>query len=185
MKVTRILLAYGLSGLAFCAKAADSQVPLSVCDLIIHRTELSGQMVTVRGTVAVGGHGTWLAASQDCAYKLITRGVVWPNIVYLTYPDNQSKSPSDHAGFEVDWSAIRRADKEAVKGGYDPKANCEVATYTGLFVTYHDLEDRVTPNLPGALRLGFGPSLGAPAELLIKTVKDVVIVRDSQINRVP
>jgi hypothetical protein len=180
-----MLLAYVLIGLAFCGKAADSQVPLSVCDLIVRRTELSGRMVTVRGAVAVGGHGVWLAASRDCAYKLMTRGVVWPNIVYLTYPDNQSRNPSDHAGFKVDWRAVHRADNEAVKGGYDPKANHEVATYTGLFETYQDLDNRVTPNIPGAVRLGFGPLLGAPAELLIKSVKDVVIVWDSQTNRDP
>jgi hypothetical protein len=51
-----------------------------------------------------------------------------------------------------------------------------VATYQGLFVTYLDLDRRVSPGVPGALRLGFGPLIGAPAQLLVKTVRDVAVV---------
>ena len=50
----------------------------------------------------------------------------------------------------------------------------EAATYVGFFITYSDLEKRVSPDIPRAPRLGFGPAgLGAPAQLVIKTIKDV------------
>jgi hypothetical protein len=147
---------------------------------MIRRTELSGSMVTVRGTVGAGGHGMFLRAPRDCTFELVTRGVVWPNTINLTYPDNNSKSLTDHADFKVDWKAIRRSDNEILRSGYDARVDQLVATYVGLFVTYPDLEQRVSPGMPGALRLGFGPAgLGAPGQLLIKTVKDVLVVHGS------
>ena len=161
---------------ASCGRAADRLRVMSVCDVISRRSEFSGHVIAVRGEVGVGGHGVWLKASHDCTYKLITQGVVWPNIIHLTYPDNQSSDPVDHAPFEVDWTSLRRADQVALRAGYQAGVDDEVVTYIGLFVTYHDLENRVTPNLPGALRLGFGPP-SAPAQLLIKSAKDVVVVR--------
>ena len=179
--MTKSLLAC-MFGFTVCgALPSYGQAPLSVCDLIVRRTELDGRMVTVRGIVGGGGHGTFLRAQRSCAYELITRGVAWPNVVALTYPDNRSKIPADHANFKVDWGAIRRADNEAVRGGYDPKTNHEVATFIGLSITFSDLENRVTPGMPGALRLGFGPDLlGAPTQLLIKSINDVVIVKNGE-----
>src|ERR1035438_2189475 len=173
--MSAILLCVAVS-IAASARAADRLPVMSVCDVIARRTEFSGQVIAVRGEVEAGGHGVWLRASRECAYRLITRGVVWPNIIHLTYPDNQSSDPADHAPFEVDWTALRRADQVALQAGYQAGVDGEVVTYIGLLVTYLDLEKRVTPNLPGALRLGFGPP-GAPAQLLVKSAKDVVVVR--------
>lgn len=174
-----VLVPCFLVAVVWQGQAADGSAPLSVCELLIHRSDLNGQMVTVRGVVGTGGHGMWLRATQTCTFKLVTRGVIWPNAVALAYPDNRSKIPTDHANFAVDWKSIRRAESEALRAGYKPASNYEVATFFGLFLTYGDLEKRVTPGVPDAPRLGFGPDLmGAPAQLLIKSIKDVSIVQD-------
>lgn len=148
---------------------------MSVCDLIAHRSEYDQRMVVVRGAVQ-GGDGAWLVASPDCDYKLITKGVTWRNIIFLTYPDNRSKVQADHADFPIDWQAIRRTEQQASRDGFDPKREHHVVTYIGLFITYRDLDNRVSPGVPGALKLGFGPLGEAPGQLLIKSLRDVAVV---------
>jgi hypothetical protein len=134
-------------------------------------------MVAIRGEVRQGGHGPWLAASPDCQYKLITRGVEWPNWIYLTYPSNESPRQEDHANFAVDWTALHHSQETVRRTGFNPDTDRIIKTYIGLFVTYPDLIDRVNPITPMRPRLGFGPvGMDAPAQLLIKSVKDVVVI---------
>lgn len=171
-----------LGAALWCAPPAAGQTPLTVCELIARRTEFAGKMVTVRGISEPGPHGDYLRASPACTYQLVTRGVVWPNVVFLTYPNHDSPSPTEHADFKVDFSAINQCNREIVHAGYDMRKDQVIATYIGRFVTYSapDLDQRSNAGLPGALRLGFGPvGLGAPAQLLIKTEKDVLVVHDA------
>jgi hypothetical protein len=147
----------------------------SVCDVLANRIEYNERIVEVRGIVK-GGHGAWLVASSDCHYQLTTRGVHWPNIIYLVYPDNHSKIESYHADFEADWKSIRKAERHERAMASNVDTDLIVRTYVGLFRTYEDLGSRVNPGIPGALRLGFGPLGEAPAQLVIKSVKDVQVV---------
>ena len=80
-----------LLGVLFAALAADRIPPLSVCDLIARRDEYNGKMVEVRGLLAAGGHGPYLVPPDTCSYELTTRGVVWPNIINLVFPDNRDR----------------------------------------------------------------------------------------------
>jgi hypothetical protein len=180
MQVTKLLLfVMVLSSRTWSAYAASMAAPTSVREAVAHRIDLDGKVVEVRGLLAGGPHGGWLQPSGDCDYALVTRSVAWPNIIFLNYPNNSSPDPTDHAPFAVDWKAVRAAEDRVRLAGFDPRTDREVATYIGLFVTYRDLDSRVTPGVPGALRLGFGPLLGAPAKLLVKSVKDVVVVRNT------
>jgi hypothetical protein len=153
---------------------------LSVCDLMRQRTALMGQIVTVRGEVKAGGHGAYLIASSTCDFKLITRGVTWPNVVELAYPDNRARFEIFHAPFETDWKSIRQSEGQSRRQGFNPETDQKYETFTGLVVSYQNLEDRVSaPNRgsPNGIRLGFGPvGLDAPIQLLIKNEGDVVVV---------
>ncbi len=120
--------------------------------------------------------GTSLDAGQDCRYELKTSGVVWPNIIWLAYPRNGSSSVLDHADFQVDWEAVRRVARYVGEHGFDRQKDQLEETLVGLFVTYSDLDKRVNPGIPSALRLGFGHLGAAPAQLVIQTVRDPVIV---------
>jgi hypothetical protein len=117
----------------------------------------------------VEGHTArgWKSA-PDCDYRLITNGVTWPNIIFLEYPDNRSTLQADHATLPVDWKAIRAVEKEVERAGFNRESDYLIATCVGLFVTFADLDNRVSPGVEGARRLGFGPAgLGAPAQLLL------------------
>ncbi len=164
---------------AFLATQAmgDRARPLSICDLIEHRTTYNRRVVTVRGEVRWGPHGDWLSPSSGCRYKLTTKGVEWPALIALAYPNNESSNPDDHASFSVDWAAIAKDKEELHRSGFNADSDHLYRTYVGLFITYPDLENRVNPGIREFERLGFGPpGLGAPAELLIKAVMDPVVV---------
>ena len=152
--------------------------PLSVCQVIAKRTNYNRRMVQIRGEVRSGGHGPYLVPSSVCSDRLVIRGVEWPNVIYLAYPTNASPDESDHAPFRIDWRTIRKTEEAVSRAKFNPDNDLLTETYAGLFVTYLDLENRVSPGFPDALRLGFGPvGLGAPAQLLIETVTDAVVVR--------
>lgn len=168
MQMSRVVLLM-LVALAEPAWGAHLPSPISVCDLIAHRNEYAGKIVAVRGVSEPGGHGRNLVPASECAYVLSTRGGFgWPNIINLTYPDNRSRDPYEHAPFSVDWKAMRRADDYCLKKGYRAGVDVEVATYIGLFWTY--------PDLDGYRGHGFGPGGGgAPFQLVIKTITDVSV----------
>ena len=157
---------------------ANEVAPLSVCEAIANRVELHGKVVEIRGRVEGGAHGISLLPSAPCPQQLVTRGVAWPNVVNLTFPDKHSPDPDDHAPFEPELQSFQAAEAAALKSGYRAGIGIEIATYTGLFVTYRDLEKRVNPGRLGMLRLGFGPAgTEAPVQLLMKSVKDVSVIR--------
>jgi hypothetical protein len=116
------------------------------------------------------------AASSECMYRLVTRGITWPNVIFLEYPNNRSPYDEDHADFQVDWKSIRKAE-DAVGRGLNTDRDKVIQTYVGRFVTYLDLEKRVNPGVAPEFMLGFGPvGLNAPAKFLIKSVLDVEVV---------
>ncbi|MGB7763197.1 MAG: hypothetical protein WBL61_25405 [Bryobacteraceae bacterium] len=161
------------------ARAADQQSAMSVCEVIARRMEFSGRMVTVRG-VEVVVEGGALYADRDCTYKLVTRGVVWPNVINLAYPNNsQSMDPNTHAPFEADWASIERSEAAALRAGYKLEDDLKVATYVGLLLTYDndELGRRSNAGLRVPFLLGFGQAgFGAPAQLVIRSERDVVIL---------
>jgi hypothetical protein len=102
----------------------------------------------------------------------------WPKIIYLREPNNCSRYVSDHAPFDSDREALRRRDLYLLKVGFRYEVDLEVSTWVGLFVTYTDLDKRVSPAVPGGQRLGFGPAgMGAPAQLFFKTVEGISVTK--------
>src|SRR6266851_8484114 len=131
--------------MAAFAQGPDKEVapPLSVCELVAHRSEYNGRLVTVRGEAKSGAHGGWLTASSECQYQLVTRGITWPNDIYLAYPDNRSRIEENHANFEIDWKSIQKAEEAVRRSGFNRQTDHIIETYVGRFVTYVDLENRV------------------------------------------
>jgi len=149
---------------------------VSVCDAIAQRLELNGQMLAIRG-VFHSGEGVWLTAYPDCGYRLVTKGVTWPNVVDLEYPNNKSTDTGLHAPFGVDSKNIHRFEKETARP-FDPDTEDILATFVGLFQTYSDLGSRVNPNMQDP-RFGFGHMGAAPARLIIQhiLINDVSVVK--------
>ncbi len=150
---------------------------LSVCNLIAQRDKYDGKVVTVRGELKSGTEGSWLINATECDSRLVTKGVVWPNIVHLAYPNNRSSNPMDQADFAIDWGAEKRIGAWVLRSGFNPDRDHLIETFVGLFRTYPDLENRVSPNMQDGVRAGFGHLGAAPMQLLIKTRKDPSVVR--------
>jgi hypothetical protein len=175
MKCAVLLLFIGFLR-SYAQSAKQPTWPLTVCDLITQRDSYDGKLVTVRGEVIGSPEGTWLDADPSCGYHLVTNGVVWPNTIALAYPNNRSKDPNNHADFGIDWNAEKQADAIVDRLGFRADTDHLYETFVGLFRTYTDLDKRVNPNMPDALRLGFGHLGAAPALLLIKTRKDPAVI---------
>jgi hypothetical protein len=176
-----------LAFLVFVPWALSQERILSVCDLIIHREEYNGRIVTVRGPTQGSEEGSWLAAGDECTYALVTKGVAWPIAITLAFPNNKSKDPLDHADFAVDWT-LEKGEAAAVrrmiqKGKFDPRSDHLEFTFVGLFRTYPDLEERVSPNIQNSARGGFGHMGAFPAKLLIKTRREPVVVHGDPIEK--
>ena len=174
-----------LSALALYAQPGHQPKPLSVCELLAHRSEYADQVVTVRGEIRTGAHGIFLAAGPECSFRLVTRGVTWQNVIYLSYPytSKQSRDPTDRADFGIDWNSEKELASQIAKLRFTSKNDRLFETVAGLFRTYADLENRVNPMLPPGsdLRtLGFGPGGYAPGKLLIKTRMDPAVVHQSE-----
>jgi hypothetical protein len=185
MQLLNLILIGVLSTVGSHAQARGQLTPLSVCELVAKRMEYNGRMVAVRGEERGGSHGAWLVGCSECQDRLVTRGVEWPNVIFLTYPDNESRNKANHADFRVDWRSIEAARKVVARSALNLSTDRIIQTYLGRFVAYPDLDNRVSPGVPGALRLGFGPvGLEAPAQLLIKRVRDVVVLHGTvRLNR--
>jgi hypothetical protein len=161
-----------------CGRLVLAETPISVCELLERRVELNGRLVTVRGEVRSGPHGGWLTASSDCRYQLASKASPWPNYIWIMFPLNQTPYEEFHASFKVDFKSVRRAENKVRKLGFNDETDQLIETYVGRFVTYPDLESRVNPPSLGGSKLGFGPvGLDAPAQLIIKSVADVEVLR--------
>ncbi len=183
---------------------ADPIKPLSVCEVLERRAELMGRfeslrgeyrtaplerIISVRGEVKFGGHGPYLIATPSCTFKLTTTsttwpsalttpGVTWPNVIWLEYPNNKSGHESTRAPFEVDWISVRQTEGQVRRQRYDSASDQLFETFTGLLVSYDTLEVRDPASALIVKRPGFGPAgLDAPAELLIKSIADAVVIR--------
>jgi hypothetical protein len=193
-----------LMSLCFSQESEPPQKPLSVCEVLEQRTELMGRYetirgeyktapvertISVRGQVKFSGHGPYLIAASSCTFKLTTTsttwpnglttpGATWPNVIWLEYPINTSRFESSHAPFEVDWNSVRRAKAQERRERCCSASDQLFETFTGLLVSYDELELRASPAGPVVKRLGFGPAgLDAPAKLLIKSIADVEVIR--------
>ncbi len=137
----------------------------------------------------MGGHGPYLIAAPSCTFKLTTTsttwpnglttpGASWPNVIWLEYPINTSRFEGSHAPFEADWISVRRAEAQERRQRYNSVSDQLFETFTGLLVSYDELELRASPAAPMLKRPGFGPvGLDAPAKLLIKSITDAVVIR--------
>jgi hypothetical protein len=183
--------------------SADPMRTLSVCEVLERRAELMGRfetlrgeyrtapverIISVRGEVKAGGHGPYLVAEPSCTFKLTTSsttwpnglttpGATWPNVIWLEYPDNKSRFEGSPAPFEVDWISVRQAEAQERRQRHKSDADQLFETFTGLLLSYDELELRASPAGLIQKRLGFGPvGLDAPAKLLIKSIADVLVI---------
>ena len=200
----RLAILVLLMNVGYGQESGPPQKPLSVCEVLQQRVELTGRFETlrgeyknapaerilsVRGEVKTGGHGSYLVAEPSCTFKLkapsttwpngLTTRWTWPNFIWLEYANNKSGDESTRAPFEVDWVSVRQTERQALRQGFNSESDRLFETFTGLLVSYNELDlPPASAGAPILKRPGFGPAgLGAPAKLLIQSIADVVVVR--------
>jgi hypothetical protein len=144
---------------------------LSVCDILRDPVQYNGKIIAVRGFLVSTDEGSWLHG--ECKEPLITNGYKWASMIW---PESPTSGFALHkAPFEEDVLAQREMWATRDREITDRRDRLWV-TYIGL------LETRPTMNLEVFVRpngqrqpVGFGHLGGAPAQLLVKTVKDVVV----------
>jgi hypothetical protein len=126
-------------------------------------------MVAVRGYEFSTDEGVYLKG--DCPNVLETDGIKWPNVISLAYPG------SSFALHSVDFTADKRGIATAAEKVKLYRVPVKVwLTYIGLLETREPFSLQIYTDRDGVKRpAGFGNGAAAPAQLLIKTVKDVVI----------
>ena len=178
MRTLRLLVLIHFTCLIASAQHHQKLTPLSVCEVIENRLSLHGKMIELRGEERAGGHGSYLIPDSDCAFSLMTNGVKWRNVIFLTYPNIRLQAEFGYTDFKTDMNSIEQSLNEVKRAGYNPAKDRIITTYSGLFLTYFDLEKRVNPRIPEMHNLGFGPpGLNSPAQLLIKGKQNTTILR--------
>lgn len=153
--------------------------PLSVCDVLADLQSYNGKMVTIRG-IEGGGEGAFLIG-ENCRKHLVTKGYVWPDLIWITYPWSSLRPGSLH--FQTDQHSVVVTDRAFKRAGFRD-GDTAIVTITGLLETYDRLEDHVfsAPVAAQTHALGLGPDNIAPAQLIIREVADPEIRRSVTIR---
>jgi len=155
--------ACALLGLAVAMVQATNK-PLSVCEALRQRDALDNKIVSIRGVQNGADEGAWLLGS-DCGV-IRTDAREWKSIIWL-----ETSRPSMRAAgvWPNDfWDSVRRINSEIAKRHFDPSRDRLWLTYVGVFKAYDDELNR-------SLRGGFGHMNVAPAELIVREVRDAVV----------
>jgi hypothetical protein len=149
---------------------------IEICDILRDPVSFNGKEVAIRGVFRDTDEGAWLVG--ECPVPLSTGGYVWNSHIYLISPRSKFVLRSveyseDSAAFEV--LASRLKDRK------DPIRDKAIVTVFGKIETREDLEAQVYRDRDGRVRpAGFGHMGGAPAQLVLKTVRDISVVPFAQ-----
>jgi hypothetical protein len=151
------------------APGPPQMAPISVCTALADRLRFNGKIISVRGYEESTDEGSWLKG--DCKVHVTTGGRPWPNLIWLSisHRDSLHEIP-----FQTNMDALRRfgdVTAKATRSGHTYRA---WVTYEGMFETEGVPEiggGRVGPGEG----VGFGHLNGAPAQLVIKTVRDLKV----------
>jgi hypothetical protein len=157
-----------LIGFQSLCGAPKTREVYTVCEVLDQLASLNNKMISVRGKVIYAGHGSFLLG--PCGSKLKVKGFTWPDVIYLNTADAR-----DH-GIEPDARAYEHANKVIRKSRPQPGDDV-LMTFVGVLQT-EDLAKLTWLNrLNQPIGNGFGPQNVAPAQLLVKTVKDPKVLR--------
>jgi hypothetical protein len=165
MRLALLLVAFYL----FAAPRKPEITAISVCTALADRIRLNGKIISVRGYEESTDEGSWLKG--DCKTHVTADGHDWPDLIWLSI---SHRDTLDTIPFQTDVNALHRfgdITAKAARSGHKYRA---WVTYEGMFETEGDLQiggDKVGPSFG----VGFGHLNGAPAQLVIKTVRDLKI----------
>jgi hypothetical protein len=171
------LLAAGASMAS--SQQAQPTSTLTACKLFQDLLAYSGKMITVRGRLEITRHGWFLGPAEACPHRFIVGGKVWPNGLSIDLAGSSVVSPP--VSFDLDKARVDRMDDllSFLKGRTPQEAGVVIiATFTGELRTGRIVKEMLGPvpiseHYTGA----FGHGGECPAQLVIKTVEEIVITQ--------
>jgi hypothetical protein len=149
---------------------------MTVCDLLKDLRMYRGKVITVRGIV-YESREIFALGGRDCSTRFVTNGFAWPNAISLESSDYPSQE-YDRAEFRTDDDALLRL-QESIRLTPRGEGRPEVwATFVGQLRVRHEyISIRMGD---GSIRgNGYGHLAWYPAQLVIKTVRDIAVVQPS------
>jgi len=158
---------------------AQSPETVSVCNLFDNLVKWDGQMVEVGAYIQTQPppgrpeNGIWVSG-RECPSRIVVKGISFPNTINLSDPQN--RVTRIHA-VTFEWDETSRSALAGLLARIDPTREHILATIVGLFETRTPLDDLVVVNRahPEGNRLGFGPQGPHPAQILVKTIRNMRI----------
>lgn len=145
---------------------------IDICDVLRNPVSFNGKVVAIRGFFSDTDEGNWLMG--ECPVPLSTAGYVWKSHIFLIPPGSNFVL---HATEYSEDTAALKAFADKLKRRKDPIRDKVLVTVVGKIETRENLEMEVYRDRDGRVRpAGFGHMNGAPAQLVLKTVRDVSIV---------
>jgi hypothetical protein len=181
-----------MMGYAFCSSclAAVSVVvtttaPLrslggsvTVCEVLTNLDLYRGKVIAVRAILRGGRHGEFLqdADGDEPCEGISKRGRTWPPAVAITQYTRGSDIEDGPATFESETEEIRTALAEARNQVGRNSSLAILATFTGELRARKDIQIVRDPE-GWYYGTGYGESGQYPALLILKTVRDVSVVK--------
>ncbi len=150
---------------------------MSVCELLKRPSQHNGKVVSVRGVYSSGNEGLYLRG-ENCQTVLETKGVRWPYAIWIELAREEFQRR------ELDYAHLSKTEEEISAAifrarfahGFDKNVARVRITYTGLFETRASFDDQIgKPSDQLPVEPGFGHLNGAPGQLFVDHVTDIVV----------
>jgi hypothetical protein len=153
--------------------------PLTVCELLAASSSFTGKVIAVRGIQVATDEGAWLKA-DDCK-PIVTKRYTWPAAIWLDM--SRTRLEAAHFSYKRLQDDIARINEQLRQLGVVPKRRQIVLTYIGRFEAVLDKDKRVDEvnGVPRGIGLGHGN--WAPAEMVVKEVRDLTVRTDATLPR--
>jgi hypothetical protein len=180
MHTTKLVVVGCFVGLYLTPLAIISEErTVSVCDVLAHLDVYRGKMVEIRATLNRGYHGEFL---QDAGHEASCREVsnpknTWPPAVSITEYISGSDVDDGPPAFVSDTEEIGNALDESRKITAADKSLRVLATFNGELRARKDIQILRAPE-GWYYGSGYGQNGQYPALLVLKTVRDVKIVKN-------
>jgi hypothetical protein len=157
---------------------------VEICSLFGNLPAFNGKMIEVTGAIQAlpGSRETtpWLSGEQ-CQATIRVKGLEYRDTINLT----SSRFPPPFVDHKVDfdWDTASDVALGGLLSRMDARTEEIQATVVGLFETRVPTDSLViiTPAHPEGARNGYGHLNGNPAQIIVKTVKDMYIVKKREV----
>lgn len=164
----------------FCVSAraqpADPDKVMTVCEILREPSRYNGKKVAIRGEYLIWGHGVYLRG-EECSSVELPKGREWAAVVdILLWQDEIQRR-----GFNPEqiYKAIGEIDLVMERSEPTRKSE-EVRRVTLTLVGTFDTRDRFDGQTGG-----FGDGGGAPAQMIVDSVRDIVVTYDKKVESLP